>query len=84
MNDSTTGNSKLLGYALDGYGIYGPRYDGKILSSSDLDQCHGTTSTVLWNGKEVDMYHYVATADFPYTIACFHGTPATVTIGTAP
>jgi hypothetical protein len=69
-------NSSLLGYALDGFGIYGPWYDGKILTTADLDECHGTTSTVLWNGKEVSMYHYVSTYDFPYTIGCFRGTEA--------
>jgi hypothetical protein len=66
-------NSSLLGYALDGYGIYGPWYDGKVLTSKDLDECHGTTSVVLWNGKEQSVYHYVSTYDFPYTIGCFHG-----------
>lgn len=74
---SSTQNSSLLGYALDGYGIYGPWYDGKILTSADLDECHGTTSVVDWDGKEVSMYHYVSTYDFPYTVACFRGTPVT-------
>jgi hypothetical protein len=72
---STTQNSSLLGYALDGYGIYGPWYDGKVLTSADLDECHGTTSVVDWDGKQVSMYHYVSTYDFPYTVACFRGTP---------
>ena len=70
---SATQNSSLLGYALDGYGVYGPWYGGKVLTSKDLDECHGTTSTVLWNGKEQSVYHYVSTYDFPYTIGCFHG-----------
>lgn len=70
---SSTKNSSLLGYALDGYGIYGAWYNGKILTSKDLDECHGTTSTVLWQGKEQSVYHYVSTYDFPYTIACYHG-----------
>jgi hypothetical protein len=68
-------NSPLLGYALDGFGIYGPWYGGKILTSADLDQCHGTTSTVEWNGRQVDIYHYVATYDFPYSLGCYAGTP---------
>lgn len=75
---SATQNSSLLGYAADGYGIYGPWYDGKILTSSDLDECHGTTSTVVWDGKSVSMYHYVSTYDFPYTVACYHGTPVNI------
>ncbi len=72
---SPTQNSSLLGYSLDGFGIYGPWYDGKILTSADLDACHGTTSAVMWDGKLTTMYHYVSTYDFPYTIGCYAGTP---------
>jgi hypothetical protein len=66
----------LVGYALDGFGIYSP-YDqnGRELTSADLDACHGTTSTIPWEGKTVNMYHYVMTRDFPNTVACFRGTP---------
>ncbi len=73
-NEKTSG---LVGYALDGFGIYGmrDRTTGRILHDSDLDACHGTTSPVLWNGKVVDMYHYVLTQEYPYTVGCFRGTP---------
>jgi len=66
----------LVGYALDGFGIFSP-YDknGRELTSADLDVCHGTTSRILWDGKSVVMYHYVMTRDFPNTVACFRGTP---------
>ncbi len=66
----------LVGYALDGFGIYSP-YDanGVELTTKDLDECHGTTTPVLWDGKRVSMYHYVLTRDFPYNISCFRGTP---------
>jgi hypothetical protein len=81
LNDSGTGHSPLLGYALDGFGIYGPRGDhGKVLTTDQLDACHGTTDTITWNGKKVRMYHYVFTWQFPYTVSCFRGTPATRTI----
>ncbi len=70
-----TQNSSLLGYALDGFGIYGPWYGGKILTTRDLDACHGITSPVMWNGKLVSIYHYVSTYDFPYTLGCYRGTP---------
>lgn len=81
--DSGTSHSKLLGYAADGFGIYGPRGDkGQVLTDADLDACHGRTDTITWDGKRVRMYHYVATAEYPYTIGCFRGTP--VTIGGAP
>lgn len=73
--DSGTGRSKLVGWAYDGYGIYGPRdAHGKVLSSADLDVCHGITSKVKFNGRLQRIYHYVATADYPYTVGCFHGT----------
>lgn len=75
---SPTHNSSLLGYAADGFGIYGPWYDGKVLTSADLDECHGTTSPVMWDGKLVTMYHYVSTYDFPYTLACYRGTAARI------
>lgn len=83
--DSGTGQSVLLGYALDGFGIYGPRgAHGKVLTDANLDACHGTTSTVVWNGKKVRMYHYVFTWQFPYTVGCFRGTPVSRSIFGAP
>lgn len=72
---SATQNSSLLGYALDGYGIYGPWYGGTVLTSADLDACHGMTSVVAWHGVATSVYHYVSTYDFPYTLGCYHGTP---------
>ena len=67
------GNSPLVGYAIDGFGIYGPYENGRQLTTADLDACHGKTSMVEWDGREVKMYHYVATVDFPYTIGCLRG-----------
>ena len=75
---SATQNSGLIGYALDGFGIYGAWYNGKILTSADLDECHGTTSAVMWNGKLTTIYHYVSTYDFPYKLGCYRGTPVRV------
>jgi hypothetical protein len=68
------GHSALVGNALDGFGIFG-RYGekGELLSSSDLDACHGHTHAIPWDGKMVVMYHYHATWDFPYTIGCLRG-----------
>jgi hypothetical protein len=69
------GSSALVGYALDGFGIFGRFGEGgKILSSDDLDECHGRVSTIRWDGKLIAMYHYVATWDFPYTVGCLRGT----------
>jgi hypothetical protein len=66
------GRSTLVGYALDGYGIYVERdASGGLLTNADLDACHGRRSAVKWDGKTRTMYHYVATAEFPYTLGCF-------------
>jgi len=73
---TATGSSTLVGYALDGYGIYVERdANGNLLTDADLDACHGRTSMVTWDGKQVSMYHYDATAEYPYTVGCYHGTP---------
>lgn len=76
LGDSKTGHSKLLGWAFDGFGIYGPRgQNGATLTSAKLDACHGHTHAITWNGRRRTMFHYHATADFPYTVSCFRGTP---------
>lgn len=70
------GSSTLVGYALDGYGIYVERdASGNLPTDANLDACHGRTSMITWNGKMVDMYHYDVTLEFPYFVGCFHGTP---------
>lgn len=69
-------HSDLVGYALDGYGIYGERGEhGELLTNAALDACHGHEHVIDWDGVRVRMYHYHATAEYPYTVACFHGTP---------
>ncbi len=61
-----SGGSELIGYALDGFGIYGP-YDasGRELTNADLDACHGSVGPVMWDGELVTMYHYVMTDEYP-------------------
>lgn len=67
--------SGLVGYAFDGFPIYGPRgAHGKLMTDADLDKCHGKTSKVKFNGKRRRIYHYVATLEYPYTVGCFRGT----------
>jgi hypothetical protein len=71
------GKATLVGYALDGFGIYVERdAAGKLVTDDVLDQCHGRRSRVPWDGKNVRIYHYVATAEYPYTLGCFRGKPA--------
>jgi len=70
------GTSTLVGYARDGFGIYVERdANGNMLTNADLDACHGRVSTILWDGHTVSMFHYVATAEYPYTVGCYMGTP---------
>jgi hypothetical protein len=67
-----TSVNTVIGYALDGFPITGPQVaTNNILTTSDLDECHGLTSEVVVNGKKVSTYHYVMTQDFPYSISCF-------------
>ncbi|MEO7000160.1 MAG: YHYH protein [Ktedonobacterales bacterium] len=69
------GTSTLVGYAKDGFGIYVERdAQGNLPTNADLDGCHGRVSTILWDGHEVSMFHYVATAEYPYTVGCYMGT----------
>jgi hypothetical protein len=75
--DEGTGHSELVGYALDGFGIFGHRgEDGELLTNEDLDQCHGHTHEIEWDGETVEMFHYHATWEFPYAVGCFTGTSA--------
>jgi len=65
----------VIGFALDGFPITGPQVGANnILTTSDLDECHGLTSSIVLDGKTVSMYHYVMTEDFPYSVSCFRGT----------
>jgi hypothetical protein len=64
----------VIGFALDGFPITGPQVSmGNVLTTKDLDVCHGITSQILLDGKSVTMYHYVMTQDFPYSVSCFRG-----------
>lgn len=74
---TATARATLVGYALDGFGIYVERNSaGQLPTDADLDACHGRTSVVPWNGVPTRIYHYDATAEYPYTLGCFRGTPA--------
>lgn len=86
IRDAAKGSATLVGYALDGYGVYVERdADGNLPTNADLDACHGRTSRVEWNGKMTTIYHYDATLEYPYTVGCFHGTPvATPRAGDGP
>ncbi|HET7767362.1 MAG TPA: YHYH protein [Chloroflexota bacterium] len=74
VHETPETHSPLVGYALDGFGIFGPRGEGgALLQTSDLDECHGHTHAVEWDGKRLSLYHYHATWSYPYTLGCFRG-----------
>jgi hypothetical protein len=67
-------HSDVVGYALDGYGVFGQYGEsGTLLSNADLDVCHGHTHAIPWNGQTVSLYHYHMTREYPYSVSCFHG-----------
>lgn len=68
-------HSPLFGYALDGFGVFGPRGDGGVLlTNEDLDVCHGHSGKIDWDGILTDMYHYHLNNEYPYGPGCFRGT----------
>lgn len=70
------GHSVLVGYALDGFGIYGPKdVGGRTATNKDLDACHGHVGPVQWDGRVQVVYHYHMNDEYPYSIGCFRGTP---------
>jgi hypothetical protein len=69
-----TGDSELFGYAFDGFGIFSNLEDGRSLTNDDLDECHGHSHEIVWDGAKKTMYHYHLTKEFPYTVGCFKGT----------
>ena len=67
-------HSPLFGYAMDGFGIYGPRGDGgNTLTNEDLDECHGHIGRIKWNGRWRNMYHYHVNNEYPYGPGCYRG-----------
>ena len=69
--------SPLYGYAIDGFGIYGPfSENGKLIHNTELDVCHGHYGWITWDGVRKYMYHYHLNNEYPYSLGCFRGTPA--------
>ncbi|EQC37100.1 hypothetical protein SDRG_05327 [Saprolegnia diclina VS20] len=71
LNDVAGTTSPVIGYALDGYPVYG-RYDSTGAVPLDLDACNGK-----WHADGRYGYHVTDTP--PYTINCFHGVVPTTT-----
>lgn len=71
--DSLGGTVLLVGYALDGFGIYPDS------GATDLDMCGGRVSPVLWNDAVTTIYHYELSADSSRILNCFAGVPVDIT-----
>jgi hypothetical protein len=74
--DTSTGPSHLIGWALDGYPIYGGRdINGAVITTSQLDACNGITSVTPEFSTAT--YHYVlpiGVTTAQSSISCYHGT----------
>ncbi len=66
----------LVGYALDGFGIFGMYEGGAFVTEESLDACHGHIHAIMWDESLLSMYHYHVTESSPYTLGCFRGAPA--------
>jgi hypothetical protein len=67
--DSSRQHSPVIGYAFDGFKIYGLQGEGGQ-PPKDLDRCNGHTE----QGRG---YHYHTTEGFPFVLGCYRGTPLT-------
>ena len=75
---SKDGEDGLIGFLLDGFPVYGPYENGKVITNDDLDQYHGHFGPTkdYPNG----IYHYHITGDSPYINGGqYYGTPGSVT-----
>jgi len=76
ITDNASGHSALMGYARDGFGIYGVHdVDGSLMTDAKLDACHGHSHSIVWDGVTQTLYHYHLTYEYPYTLGCYKGTP---------
>lgn len=67
FKDPKGAHSPLIGYAFDGFALYGPNgNDGT--PPTDLDECNGHDDAERG-------YHYHVTEKFPYLVGAYRGTP---------
>lgn len=72
----TQGEDVLLGFLLDGFPVYGPTEDGKLVTNDDLDEYHGHTHAT--SDYPDGIYHYHITSEDPYINGNgYYGTPGT-------
>lgn len=69
------GHSALLGYVIDGFGLYGP-FDGPgqaEVTNAALDECHGHIGPVPSEVGVAMLYHYHMNGEFPFSVGCLRG-----------
>lgn len=65
-------HSRLLGYLLDGFPVYGPQDEGGVmLEKADLDECFGHFGATPEYPDGV--YHYHILEESPYMMPCYSG-----------
>lgn len=65
-------HSRLIGYLLDGFPIYGEHdADGVVITPDDLDECNGHFGATPEYPEGI--YHYHTTEAPPYTVSCYAG-----------
>ncbi|GMF20117.1 unnamed protein product [Phytophthora lilii] len=69
LGDKAGQPSPLVGFAFDGFPLYGP-YGENGQAPSDLDSCNGRIG-------DDGTYRYHVTLGAPYLLGCFRGSPAT-------
>lgn len=78
MESVSEGENVLVGYARDGFGLFGSKENGVVVKNEKLDACHGHTHEIFWDEILVSIYHYHVTQEFPYTVGCYAGTPVPI------
>lgn len=70
--DQPDQHSRLLGYLLDGFPIYGPQdAGGALITPASLDECNGHFGPTP--EFPAGTYHYHFTKESPYSIPCYAG-----------
>lgn len=71
------GDDAFLGLLADGFPVYGPMENGRIITNSDLDVYHGHTGVT--SDFPEGIYHYHITSEDPYLNGNgYYGTPGNI------
>ena len=75
----TNGHSGVIGYAFDGYAIFGPWESEGVDAHSDfvhpLDDCHGHTDAIRGYHYHTSLPYSEDPNGFPWIMGCYHGEP---------